>query len=119
MHCEAAYVLLVGEAAGLSETLHGRHHALREDRPPRIISLTGGPGTGKTEVLLEAVRRSLDDGCKVLLAGPIGMLIASHRTRLNLTIETIHAAFKITRERDQEYSLRVGFVTTTSSSWTR
>ena len=78
-----------------------------EDRPPRIISLTGGPGTGKTEVLLEAVRRSLDDGCKVLLAGPIGMLIASHRTRLfehhNLTIETIHAAFKITRQADQEY----------------
>ena len=78
-----------------------------DDRPPRIISLTGGPGTGKTEVLLEAVRRSLDDGCKVLLAGPIGMLIASHRTRLfehhNLTIETIHAAFKITRQADQEY----------------
>ena len=84
------------------------HAMLGEDeRACRIISLTGGPGTGKTEVLLEAVRRGLDDGCKVLLAGPIGMLIANHRTRLsehhNLTIETIHAAFKITRDRDQEY----------------
>ncbi|CAE7447453.1 unnamed protein product, partial [Symbiodinium sp. CCMP2456] len=73
----------------------------------RILHVTGGPGTGKTEVVIAATRRALQDGCRVLVAGPIGLLIAMYRQRLpadpNLTMETVHSAFQIVRNADEAY----------------
>ena len=77
------------------------------DRPSRLLEITGGPGTGKTEVLLEAAVRLSDHGLKVLLAGPIGLLVASYRLRIpptaDVVMETIHSAFKVTRKADEPY----------------
>ena len=73
----------------------------------RILQVVGGPGTGKTEVVIEATIRAAKKGCKVLLAGPIGLLVSAHRQRmpadLDVTVETIHSSFKIGRDRDQQY----------------
>ena len=51
-----------------------RHH--------RVLRVTGGPGTGKTEVLIAAAQQAIDDGCRVLIAGPIGLLVSMYRQRL-------------------------------------
>ncbi|CAE7393007.1 USP17L21, partial [Symbiodinium pilosum] len=73
----------------------------------RILQVSGGPGTGKTEVIIAAARQALDDGCRVLIAGPIGLLVSMYRLRLpnseNLTMETIHSAFRIVRDADAAY----------------
>ncbi|CAE7285846.1 Usp17le [Symbiodinium sp. KB8] len=73
----------------------------------RILQISGSPGTIKTEVVIGAAEMALKDDCKVLIAGPIGLLIAMYKLRLpstdNLTMETIHSAFKVTREADQAY----------------
>ena len=75
-------------------------------RAPRLLQLTGGPGTGKTEVAIEAAIR-VEDGCRVLLVGPIGLLVNAHRGKippdLDIVVETVHAAFKIGRDRDAHY----------------
>ena len=74
----------------------------------RILHVSGGPGTGKTEVIIAAVRQALEDGCRVLIAGPIGLLVSMYRLRLpnaeNLTMETIHSAFRMVRDADAAYS---------------
>ncbi|CAE7941368.1 unnamed protein product [Symbiodinium sp. KB8] len=73
----------------------------------RVLQVAGGPGTGKTEVIIAAVRRALEDGCRVLIAGPLGLLVSMYRLRLphlqNLTMETLHSAFRITRDADATY----------------
>ena len=73
----------------------------------RVLQVAGGPGTGKTEVIIAAVRQALDDDCRVLIAGPIGLLVSMYRLRLpnmqNLTMETVHSAFRITRDADAAY----------------
>ncbi|CAE7839773.1 pif1 [Symbiodinium sp. CCMP2592] len=77
------------------------------EKAPRVLQVAGGPGTGKTEVVIAAVRRALDDGCRVLIAGPIGLLVSMYRLKLpnmqNLTMETVHSAFRITRDADAAY----------------
>ena len=73
----------------------------------RVLRVTGGPGTGKTEVLIAAAQQAIDDGCRVLIAGPIGLLVSMYRQRLlagdQLTLETLHSSFKVTREADAQY----------------
>ena len=73
----------------------------------RILQVGGGPGTGKTEVVIAAIRQALEDNCRVLIAGPIGLLVSMYRLRLpnlnNLTMETVHSAFRITRDADEAY----------------
>ena len=73
----------------------------------RVLQVAGGPGTGKTEVIIAAVRQALEDNCRVLIAGPIGLLVSMYRLRLphmsNLTMETVHSAFRITRDADEAY----------------
>ena len=73
----------------------------------RLLQVSGGPGTGKTEVILEAAIRAANAGCKVLLLGPIGLLVTSHRQRIppdaDITVETVHSSFKITRDADKQY----------------
>ena len=77
------------------------------DSHNRVLQVSGAPGTGKTEVVIAAANLALADQCRVLIAGPIGLLVAMYRLRLpasaNLTMETIHTAFKITREADKVY----------------
>ena len=57
--------------------------------------------------MIAAAELALADGCKVLIGGPIGLLVAMYKLRLpatdDLTMETIHSAFKITREADAAY----------------
>ena len=79
--------------------------AMRESN--RLLHVRGGPGTGKTEVIIAAAQQAIEDGCRVLIAGPIGLLVSLYRTRLppspNLTMETLHASFKVTRTADEQY----------------
>ena len=73
----------------------------------RVLRVTGGPGTGKTEVVIAAAQQAIDAGCRVLIAGPIGLLVSMYRQRLvagdQLTMETLHSSFKVTREADAQY----------------
>ena len=52
--------------------------------------------------------RSLKQGCRVLIAGPIGLLMSMYKLRLpadeNLVMETIHSSFRIVRDADAPYS---------------
>ena len=76
-------------------------------RAGRLLQVSGGPGSGKTEVILEAAIQAAASGCKVLLLGPIGLLVTSHRQRIppdaDITVETVHSAFKVTRDKDKQY----------------
>ncbi len=49
----------------------------------RVLQVSGGPGTGKTEVIIEATRRALEDDCRVLIVGPIGLLVSMYRPALH------------------------------------
>ena len=44
---------------------------------------------------------------QVLLLGPIGLLVTSHRQQIppdaDITVETVHSSFKITRDADKQY----------------
>ena len=77
--------------------------------PPldRYLHVTGGPGTGKTEVIIQSTLDATRQGCRVLVACPTGALVNTYRERLpasgNIVIETIHGCFRITREADQPY----------------
>ena len=48
----------------------------------RVLHVTGGPGSGKTEVVLAAAIDAAQKGCRVMLAGPIGLLVCTFRLRL-------------------------------------
>ena len=45
----------------------------------RILRVTGGPGTGKTEVVIEAALTASMNGSRVLVAAPVGLLVAMYR----------------------------------------
>ena len=71
----------------------------------RLLFVTGGPGTGKTEVVIECALQAAEDGAHVLIACPIGPLVSTYRKRIpantSIVVETIHSAFKITRKADE------------------
>ena len=73
----------------------------------RILHVTGGPGTGKTEVIVQCALDAANHGARVLVACPIGPLVTSYRERLpadgGIVVETIHSSFRITRKADQQY----------------
>lgn len=73
----------------------------------RILLITGGPGTGKTEVVVHCASSAAAKGAKVLIACPVGALVDEYRSRLppseNLVVETVHASFRITRKADQAH----------------
>ncbi|CAL1165870.1 unnamed protein product [Cladocopium goreaui] len=73
----------------------------------RVLWVTGGPGTGKTEVVIAAALAATDRGCRVLVGTPTGQLASEYRLRLPpsnlITIETIHASFKVSRDKDRQY----------------
>jgi hypothetical protein len=45
----------------------------------RILKVTGGPGTGKAEVVIEAALDASMNGSRVLVAAPVGLLVAMYR----------------------------------------
>eukprot|EP00439_Symbiodinium_sp_Y106_P011656 s6754_g1.t1 len=49
------------------------------DTHNRVLQVSGAPGTGKTEVVIAAANLALADQCRVLIAGPIGLLVAMYR----------------------------------------
>ena len=73
----------------------------------RILQVTGGPGTGKTEVIIQCALDAARHGARVLVACPIGPLVTTYRQRLpadgGIVVETIHSSFRITRKADQLY----------------
>ena len=73
----------------------------------RALFVTGGPGTGKTEVVLQCALNAATESTKVLIVCPIGPLVAAYRKRIppgtNIVVETIHSSFKITRRADQVF----------------
>ena len=60
-------------------------NAAEQEAGQRVVQVSGGPGTGKTEVIIEATRRALEDGCRVLIVGPIGLLVSMYRPALHET----------------------------------
>ena len=74
----------------------------------RFLQVSGGPGTGKTEVIIQcAIDTAAEGAAKVLIGVPIGALIETYRLRLppssNIVIETVHSSFRITRRADEQY----------------
>lgn len=65
--------VLVGDSSGLNE---GQQRAAEDIwRRPQVSLLHGPPGTGKTSTLVKAVKALVDDGDKVLAAGPSNMAV--------------------------------------------
>lgn len=48
----------------------------------RFSHITGGPGTGNTEVIINAAYRAAEDGARVLILCPTGALVHGYRERL-------------------------------------
>ena len=74
----------------------------------RYLHVTGGPGTGKTEVIVQcAVNAAARDDARVLIGCPVGSLLDTYRLRLppklDIVVETIHSAFRVTRKADEIY----------------
>ena len=45
----------------------------------RVLQVTGGPGTGKTEVIIAAALAAADRGCRVLVGAPVGLLVSTYK----------------------------------------
>ena len=73
----------------------------------RHLVVTGGPGIGKTEVMMQVALDADRSGCKVLIACPLGQLVSKYKQQLpartDIVVETFHASFRITRANDQAY----------------
>ena len=71
----------------------------------RALFVTGGPGTGKTEVVIQCALDASANEDAVLIPCPVGPLAAAYRKRIpprsNITVETIHSSFRITRKADE------------------
>ena len=98
------------QQAVLKAVEEGTTVAGAEDLGPAVargVHVSGGPGSGKTEVVLAAAIAAAQKGCRVLIAGPLGVLVAAYRQRLppmlDIVVETIHSSFRIGRKADEEY----------------
>ena len=73
----------------------------------RIFTVTGGPGTGKTEVILECAVRASNAGSNLFIGASLGLLTSTYRSRIPpdsfIVMETLHAGFKLTRKADEYY----------------
>ena len=81
----------------------------------RWMHITGGPGTGKTEVIIHAAYRAAEAGCRVLILCPTGALVHAYKERLpptdRIMVETLHSGFSIARKVDMDtYAPRAGCV---------
>jgi len=71
----------------------------------RFSHITGGPGTGKTEVIIHAAYRAAESGARVLIICPTGALVHGYKERLpptdQIVVETLHSGFSIARKVDK------------------
>ena len=88
-------------SAEQAEVLAWIQNALHLARAPRQrgLYISGPPGSGKTQVLLAAIRVHAAQGFRILVACPTGALVASYRTSLgrlaNVTVQTLHSSFAL------------------------
>ena len=79
---------------------------LHANMQKRRCFLSGGPGTGKSEVLVHVAKLVVDLGGRVLFLAPTGALVHSYLDRLpdsqSIFVDTVHAALRFSRERDRE-----------------
>ena len=70
----------------------------------RWMHLTGGPGTGNTEVIIHAAYRAAAAGARVLILCPTGTLVHAYKERLpptdQIVVDTLHSGFSIARKAD-------------------
>lgn len=68
------------------------------------MHVTGGPGTGKTKMIIHAAYRAAADGWRVLILCPTGVLAQAYKKRLpqadQIVVETLHNGFSIARKLD-------------------
>ena len=71
----------------------------------RMLSLSGVPGSGKSEVLVHSAIRAVAQHMRVLILCPTGALVHRYRERFpesdKIVVETIHSSFQIFREQDE------------------
>ena len=71
----------------------------------RFSHITGGPGTGKTEVIIHAAYRAAESGARVLILCPTGALVHGYKESLpptdQIVAETLHSGFSIARKVDK------------------
>ena len=70
----------------------------------RCLFVSGGPGSGKSAVLLEVAVRSAKGGIRVLIVCPTGQLVHSFKSQLpevdgieNVQVDTIHGVLRYKR----------------------
>ena len=70
----------------------------------RFLYLCGEPGSGKSEVIVQAAIEAAKNGQNDLILCPTGCLVHSYRERLPdtdyIVVETIHTGFAISRKAD-------------------
>ena len=73
----------------------------------RNYFVTGCPGTGKTEVLIQCALTCAENNGRVLIACPTALLQDTYNMRMplheNISIQTVHSTFRITRDADEVY----------------
>jgi len=71
----------------------------------RALSISGKPGSGKTEVMAHGAMNAAKKGAAVLLLCPTGAQLFNYREKLGeherIDIQTLHSAFVIRREADE------------------
>ena len=75
----------------------------------RCLFVSGGPGSGKSAVLLEVAVRSAKGGIRVLIVCPTGQLVHSFKSQLpevdgieNVQVDTIHGVLRYKRQGPDE-----------------
>lgn len=86
--------LEVGDCDGLNE---GQKNALYTGLSEGILCLTGGPGTGKTFVIAEIVKRYGKDVC---VCAPTGKAVSLLRDKLDIEVGTLHSILGIKEGKD-------------------
>ena len=100
---------LVSGATGIHRCCRGSLSASDANVTPesRLLLVTGGPGTGKTEAVVHCATTAAMQGARVLIGCPMGALFDTYRQRLeaneNIVIETVHTSFKMARAADRHH----------------
>lgn len=84
----------VGEKGSLNE---GQYRAVQMGLSEGVTCLTGGPGTGKSYVIGEIVRRFSGDVC---VCAPTGKAVSLLKEKLDCKVETLHAILGVKERKD-------------------
>ena len=104
---ERGEVLCLGSGRWGSRSLEYIKEAQKLAQVHRVVAIAGEPGSGKSELLVLAAVRAVEQGCHVLILCPTGALVHSYRDRLRdmekITVDTAQASFCIVRKADVEW----------------